>query len=297
MLPTCYISAAPGIDIAALREVLHQKGLQAVLPADISSTGSTIFEKAKDLIKNADFVLAVLGHKAGNENIYIEIGIAVAYGKRIIIVAPSDFDLQLDVWSLVQVTADFERTEALGFAVDQLLAAPKGKRRRQTKTAKPAGKPRGVKIAAWLRSVESLKAGASNANFEDLVNDILKASGIHVVTRAKDPDAGPDFAIWLPELDTILGNPILIEIKKSLSGRADVTTAVNKITNYMTRSNSRFALLLYLEGPSTDVAQSEARTYQVLLLRLPELIESLKNESFSSHIRRLRNKLVHGQTA
>ena len=292
---TCFISAAPGIDITALRSILHRKGIGSLFPFDIPDAGLTLFEKAKELIKNADLFLAVLGSESANRNSYIEIGIAVGYGKKILIVAPPEFALPSDVWGLVQVTADFERSEAVSFAIDQLLAAPKTEKRRAAKTAKPESTPLGVKAEALLEDIRSLGVHATHSDVERIVSDLLQSSGINVVTPAKDPVTGPDFAIWSPELSTILGNPILIEVKKSLRKRADIAIVTKQVTQYMGRTNSRYALILYLEGLPSDVVQREAGAYQLLFLRLPDFLESLKSETFFAHVRRRRNEIVHGR--
>lgn len=291
----CFISAAPGIDITAIKNILHAKGISYSFPAEIPDLGLTLFDKAKELIKSSDLFLAVLGKESANRNTYIEIGIAVGYGKKILIVSASEFAFPSDVWGLVQVTADFERTEAVSFAIDQLVAAPKAEKRRPAMTMKLEPTPLGVKAENFHRTLRNLGALAMPADIERIVADVLRSSGIQVITEAKDSITGPDFAIWSPELSTILGNPILIEVKKSLRRRADIMAVKKQVTQYMSRSNSRYALILYVEGPPSDKVQREAGTYHLLFFRLPDLLESLEDETFFEHVRRRRNEIVHGR--
>lgn len=294
-MKSCYISAGLGVNLSSIREVLLKKGLEAMIPAAIPSHGFNVLEKVKALIKEADLFLAVLDTESKNRNTYIEIGMAVAFGKRILIIAPPDFDVPSDVWSLVQITSKFELTEAVDFNIDQLLAAPGPRRKNIVKTEPPETKPLGETASLLLQKVALVGSSAGHRVLEDMVDQILTESGIQVLTRSKNSDCGPDLAIWSSDLGTILGNPILIELKTSLARKSDITKTVNQVIGYISRSNSRYALVLYLRGLPPEKAQELSNSCKVLFIKIHDLLDSLRNESFASYVLRRRNAIVHGE--
>lgn len=293
---TCFISAPAGVNLVKIKSILKEKGLEFVHPSEIPSAGQSISEKISKLISQADLFIAVFDNELSNDNIFFELGLAVAQKKQIIILAPSNFELPSDLAGFLYLKIDADNIEALGFTVDQLLAAP-FKRTKKRQVTKPLhiSKPIKFGIIELRNKLKSIDSRIAGYELENFVGDILKESGISIIKQSDRPDFGADFAIWSDDLSGILGNPILIEIKKSIKSASQVKKVTNQLLRYMDKSNSRSALVLYLEGLSSYEAQSTARLFNIIFFKLDEFIEQLQDKSFADTVRKRRNIIAHGR--
>ena len=293
---TCFISAPAGVNLVKIKSILKEKGLEFIHPSEIPSSGQSISEKISKLISQADLFIAVFDNELSNDNIFFEVGLAVAQKKQIIILAPSNFELPSDLSGFLYLKIDADNIEALGFTVDQLLAAPfKRTKKRQVKKPLHISKPIGLGIIELRNKLKSLDYKIAGYKLENFVGDILKESGISIIKQSDRPDFGADFAIWSDDLSGILGNPILIQIKKSIKSASQVKKVANQLLRYMDKSNSRSALVLYLEGLSSYEAQSTARLFNIIFFKLDEFIEQLQDKSFADTVRKRRNIIAHGR--
>ena len=293
-MATCFISAAAGINTLEIKQVLLQKGLDPIQSSEIPSLGQTVFEKISDLIRRADLFIAIFDNKLSNQNTFVELGIAVAHKKRILTISPPGFNLPFNLSGILRISSDPQENEAIRFAIDQLSHAPKPTKP-QPKKAGTLGKALGNKSDDFLDRLKSLETKPRGIELARMVYDILEESGISVIAQSTRGQKGTDFAIWSDELGTILGNPILVEVKQSLKNEIAARRTSNQILRYMEKSNSRSALILYLKGLPPDAAQRAASSLQIIFVRIPELVDCLKTESFEHHIRTRRNLIAHGR--
>lgn len=292
---TCFISAPAGVNLIKIKSILNEKGLEFIHPSEIPSSGQSISEKISKLISQADFFIAVFDNELPNGNICFELGLAVAQKKQIIILATSNFELPSDLAGFLYLKIDADNIEALGFTVDQLLAVPfKRAKKRQIKKPSQISKPIGYGILELRNRLKSLDSRIAGYELENFVGEILKESGISIIKQSNRPDFGADFAIWSDDLSTILGNPILIEIKKSIKNASQVKKVTNQLLSHMDKSNSRSALVLYLEGLPSYEAQSAVHLFNIIFFKLEEFIEQLQEKGFADTVRTRRNIIAHG---
>ena len=159
-------------------------------------------------------------------------------------------------------------------------------------------KPVGFGVIELRNRLKSLDSRIAGHELENFVGDILKESGISIIKQSNRPefgaDFGADFAIWSDDLSSILGTPILIEIKRSIKSASQVKKVTDQLLRYMNKSNSRSALVLYLEGLPSSEAQTTAHLFNIIFFQLEEFIEQLQENSFADIIRIRRNIIAHG---
>ncbi len=107
-------------------------------------------------------------------------------------------------------------------------------------------------------------------------------------------DIEANFAIWSNDLGALLGNPILIEIKRDIKNHSQVQQVTNRLHSYMQKSNSKSALVLYLEGLSSSKVQELAKNFNILFFQIGDIIEQLQDRSFADTVRKHRNIIAHG---
>lgn len=293
---TCFVSAPAGVNLSRIRQLLLEKGLELLHPSQIAAYGQSISEKVSELISQADLFLAVFDKSYESGNTFFELGLAVAQKKQIIVLSPPNFALPSDLTGFLFLIAGADNIEALGFAIDQLLEAPiiKKKKRRSKKSLLLTKLPP-LKPIHLLEKYNLLSPNVTGYKLESFIAEMLEESGISIIKQSERPDYGADLAIWSDELGSILGNPILIEIKKSLKSHKQVKQITNHLTGYLRKTNSRSVLVLYLEGLPSREAQNIAQVFNILFFQIGEFVQQLQDRSFVDVIRTRRNIVAHGE--
>src|SRR6266699_3553891 len=127
----CYISAPLNTDLKALEKLLIERQIQPIVSADLSSEALTLLGGIVNVIATADLFIAFLSEEQNNANVYLELGIALGMGCRILIIASPDRPLKVDIAELPAVRTDISNHEAIGLMLDQVLLSPPRKFRAQ----------------------------------------------------------------------------------------------------------------------------------------------------------------------
>jgi hypothetical protein len=243
-------------------------------------------------ISRADLVIGVVPSARQAPWVLFELGQASALGRRIVLItSPKADPIPFSLHQFVTLRIDLNNLEAIGFALDQLMVAPEPAKERRTLSKSATGL--GPKADVLITQLERSLAAGSWAAVEQVVAEALRASGADVVATSAERDVGADFAVWSDVLEPFVGNPLLIEVKTKLTSKTAATHALRQLASYMGASGSRWALLLYGEGPQEQVEQARQHP-NVLILSLRSLLEGLRTQSFPELIRDLRNRRVHG---
>jgi hypothetical protein len=292
---SCYLVSSLSTDVGPLRAALQNRGIRVSL-ADQLPPGVAIAEGIRDQIRDADFVIGVLGKVQFDANVFYEIGVAHGLDKRIILFATdTEQKLPFDIEHHYVVRSPLTNSIAIEFAIEQILNAPPlPNAKRRPSPPKERVKPLGERATKFLRRLNELPKSGSARRLEDLVNDLLNSCGVNVVTEAATKEIVADFAVWSDELDPILGNPLIVELKRTIRGTSDVTNAGQQLGRYLAQSGGLWGLLLYQNGIDPDHPAWVQLPPTVIAMRLDYLIRQLRTRSFTDVIRDRRNLLVHG---
>jgi hypothetical protein len=294
---TCYVAAHINSDLQAIEELLLERQLQPMVSADLSSTATTFLEGVIYAISNADLFLAVLSSKQQNDNIYIELGIAIAKGRRILILAPLDVPVMLDIAEIPAIRTDVTNRNAISFMLDQVLAAPPRKYRPHSPVpATQKGQPIGELANELLEELEVSGEDVREDKIVQLVMLALQNSGNSTLEHNPlladgKPDRRADLIVWSDELGPWIGNPLIIEVKRTLK---EPRSAVEQVLGYLQISQTRSALILYANKAASIANLSSISPPNVFFLDVHELLTAMRTKSFAKVMIDLRNRLVHG---
>ena len=295
---TCFVSAPAGVNLTTIKQILLERNIEFVLPSETLTHGQSISEKINRLISRCDIFLAVFDDIHESRNILFELGLAVGLKKQIIILASPSFSLPSDLSGFLVLRVTKDNLDALGFSLDQMLVATrKILKERDTKkydNSIIAKKPISKKISELKNKLNRLEAKVAGYKLEGFVADLLREGGISVIQQSERSDTGVDFAIWSDELDAILGNPILIQIKRTIRDRDQALQVTNQLTSHIEKSNSKSVIVLYLEGMPSNKIQEVANKFNILFFRLGDIVEQLQNNTFAEIIGIRRNIIAHG---
>jgi hypothetical protein len=248
-------------------------------------------------LSQADLVIGVIPTGRESQGVFFELGQASALGRRIVVIAPSrtePFPFQLHQFLVLRVELDNQ--EAIGFALDQLLSAPHRQERDQVPQP-PHLAVLGAKADHLIVALERSLAAQDWLATEKIVADALRSSGADVVATSRTRDIGADFAVWSDVLEPFVGNPLLIEVKARIRGKAEANRATRLLSSYLGASGSRWGLLLYGDGPDPEGPEWAGSLPNVLVLPLRSFLEILRTRAFPELVRDLRNRRVHGSSS
>jgi len=293
---TCFISAPAGTNLEVLRALLERRGLRVLIPQDLSVGADWASEIQKQLSK-ADLVIGVITADRQSPWVLFELGQASALGRRIVLItSPKADPIPFSLHQFLVIRTDLNNEDAIGFALDQVLSAPEPSYKKASINLKPfAGL--GTKSDNLIKNLDRSLATNDWRSLERVVEDALRLSGADVVTPSPTHDVGADIAVWSDVLEPFVGNPLLIEVKGRLKGKTDATRAIKQLASYIGTSGSRWALLLYGDGPDLEGQSIASTVPNVLVLSLRTLLESLRTRAFPEIVRDLRNRRVHGASS
>jgi hypothetical protein len=292
-MKTCFVSAPQGTALGTLQDSLLAHGLEPLIPEQLSA-GTDLASEIQRQMQLADLVVAVLPTAQQSNWVLFELGQASALGKRILVIAPPDsMSLPAAMHRMLVLQTAADNRQAIDFALDQVLSAP----------AQPGVASErkvfvsfglGAESDLFLSRIEESLRDAKPVEFERVMYEAIKQSGTDVVVESPQPDRGADFVVWSDVLDAFVGNPLPIEAKLTVQSPAIAKRSLQQLSSYMQASNSRWAVLLYGDGPRPDDPFWADCPPNVLLLPARSLIEALRTRAFPEVIRDLRNRRVHG---
>jgi hypothetical protein len=294
LIKTCFISAPLGADLGVLRAALEARGVRVLVPKELA-VGADWVSEIRNEISHADLVIGIVPSARQAPWVLFELGQASALDRRIVLItSPKAEPVPFSLHQVVTLRIDLDNTEAIEFALDQVMSAPplgRDRRPASSQTFALGGKADTL-IAKLRRSL----ADANFAEVEAVVAEALRDSGTDAIASSTGHDVGADFAVWSDVLEPFVGNPLLIEVKAKLTSKTAASKAFRQLATYMDKSGSRWALLLYGEGPR-DEKELSSSLPNVLVLSVQSLLENLRTQSFPELVRDLRNRRVHGATS
>ncbi|CAG9183879.1 toll/interleukin-1 receptor domain-containing protein [Cupriavidus pinatubonensis] len=291
----CFISAPIGLDLSVLQRALKARNVKVLVPQGLK-VGSDWVEEVRAQITQSSLAIGVLSENDHSPWVFFELGIASALGCRILLISPPGTDpIPLSSQHVLVLRVAPDNEEAIGFALDQILSAPD----RKTTDMSPQRRPSlglGEKVDPLLRALDRSLAENNWKGVEDVVFEALNSTGADVVVTSPTRDKGADFAVWSDVLESLVGNPLLIEVKSRIVRREDAARMTQKLARYVSASSAHWGMLLYGEGPNPDSDWWSKTSPNILVLPLRNFLESLRSRTFPELIRDLRNRRVHGMS-
>jgi hypothetical protein len=283
-VPRLYVSAPSDLDLRPLLDGLKRRGADPYVLSDVAPLGAEIAQSLRFAISQADRVLVVLTDKSAL-NPVLEAGIAIALGKPLLIIAAPGSSIPSDLQGQLFAQARPDDLDAINYALDH-AEAPAAPSAHRGSVPKPTGQALGRDRANQLLATLDLSGEhPTERSYVDVLLEAVEASrGVGAVSA----DPGFDLGVWSDDLDAIGGNPLLVEIKRSLT-----PGAVDQVLRALdAHPIARLALLVYTE-PSSRAVRAEAR-FPVLVISFQQLLERMASESFAEVVRDLRNRSAHG---
>lgn len=254
------------------------------------------FQRAiKDSIKGCDFMIIV--YSDANPNVAFEAGIGVSLNKPIISIV-SEQECHPDfLFESTYVYALPEEIDKIEFNLNIFLDKIKPKIKSEPIKVKKSNFNTGGypnyydKILSWYQDINN----STERDYELLFKQILELYKFNVIQNKFDSNIKllTDFCIWSDELNNVIGNPILIEIKKEIN-RKNVDSIKESVTNLL-NNNSAESCLVFYESLINITKNDLPNSSKFLFIQISDFIEKFKTCDFNESIRKVRNEIAHNQ--
>jgi hypothetical protein len=290
-MKTCFISAPVNVDLSVLRSVLRSKGIKPVLPFELEITGANFREQIEKAIRHADFLVAVLTGDMGNSNVFFELGYAWAKRKRVVLIQSRDVELPANLSGFPMLRVEPNDREKLASLLDQFLNQQKPTKSRTQELDKT--RPLSTRAKDLTQHLKDLGDRATHKEFENVLLTAFRASGIKALAEPQSKDRRYDLALWLDELQYVVGNPVLVELETRLS-RTGAKAVKRQFLERADREVGKALLVVFLDGPETQICAESTGSPLVLFIPVARLLSELEQRSLGDFVRAERNKLAHG---
>jgi len=294
----CLMVAPHAADLSTVRRLLQDRGIEPRALSTMPPVGATVLDQVRTALAQADVVVFVLTTPHISPNMYVEMGLALGLNKRLLIFAPAGItDTPSDLRGLLVVTAPLDDEEAIGFSLDQLLAAPPRsvvalKAPASVASGRPLAHAADVLIERAERLKESVGRRSTEGNvheeFEQIVTAALEESNVAPIVASRT-QGQPDLAVWVDELDSLGLNPLIIELKLRLDAPAAIAETTTQARGYIRDFRAQAILIVYVIGPRSDDVPMPLPG-AVVSISLIALLKEMRTQSFGIVLRDALNK-------
>lgn len=252
------------------------------------------FQKAiKDAISACDFV--VIFYTSSNPNIAFEAGIAFSINKPIFAIVSETRNHPDFLFDSTYVRALPNELDKIEFNLKIFLNKIKpSKKTFSIKSNKYYGGGFPNFYNEIFRNYNQLNKN-SETSYELFFKDIFEKYNLNVVQNKLDNKTNfyTDFCIWSDQLSNVLGNPILVEIKKEINFNS--INKLQKTIEKLIENNAAESCLIFYDDLIGLSKKELPNTSKYLFIQISDFIEKLADKDFNDSIRIIRNEIVHNQ--
>jgi hypothetical protein len=281
--------ASSQADAAEVQKAMQHFDLDSTTLELDAMPGSTWVESLHRCVKDADIVIGIMGDRQKDTNVFFELGVASALNKPTLLFITPDYPIDLIPPSgIPYLRMDLRSEDAVKFGLKQALSLSPRDRIHQPSVGfktRPIG-PVADQLLAKLPQT-------SPREFEDLIYDAMKASGVRTIARGKEAeDMGVDFAVWSSDLEPTISNPLLIECKSSLRDQSSLNEAIGRMVRALEAIHNGCGIVLYKEAGKGPKAAP--RSLPVVFVSADEFINGLRDTGLAEYVLKLRNTVLYG---
>lgn len=291
-----FLSHPVRTDTSVIRRLLEREGVSVRSDEDVEP-GANVRASLIEGMQKADAVVAVLGDRLKNSNVFYQMGLADAMGKPVLVVSIGALDPVSDLALFPYLRARPDDEEALRFGLAHFIRAPHhGSKHERDYTT--ATKPIGELVDGFIARLHR-DPSIREDELVSIIATAIRESGVDtqasVPHRASAEEIPADIAVWSDELESFVGNPLPIEVRSSVMTAHEAEGAAKNLMRAITGAKVRWGLILFLKA--TADAKGVLSKYPVLAMSIEDFLEAMRNRSFGRIVADLRNRAVHGVSA
>lgn len=289
----CFIIAPVDVDTSVLRSALEQRNIKWVDAAS-AEPGSSILDTIESAIRHANFVCVVIPQGIGATNVCFELGLATGLRKPVLLFVEPGVEIPVDLASFAYVRAAHTDQGAIAFNLDAFLEHSLQRPKARQRVSRP--RPKEINID-WARdkvvTLEQMPPSMAAEALEELVVSLFEQMGAVVIRQPSKAKLGVDMALWLDEVQSSLGNPLLVEVKLGRLTESRVIEVEEQLRNYISKTHARAGLLVYLDREGQRFMRVRPSWPLVFRFDVRDLIELSSRGELVKTLLAERNRAAH----
>lgn len=291
----CYISRTFDTDLKIL-DILYQaidnQNIKRIDSFDEIVVSSKITDSLINNISAADFIIAVLTKES--PNIIFELGIATGIKKPIFMVIGEGLQVPYNLSDVTTIRINNNLSENIKLPLKHFVRSLK-KNKPANKKEKTETKFNSDLSSKFLMDLEAVRKVGNGLDFEYLVDKFFKSISNQYATSSglKTKDDGYDFALWIDELEGIVCNPVLFELKFGGINNKIIEGSVLKLLQH-TNNSSQIAFILYCDKNKKKILSTPA-SIPIIALDIEVFMLKVFESNLSEAILYFRNSIAHGK--
>lgn len=285
--------------IGHVSRAIEEAGFEAFTSYDLPAAAPHA-RALLDELPEVSLAIFVVNNQRQALNSSVELGIALAVGLPIVILAGPEAELPDIARRLPVLRVDVDDPDGLKRVLAAVSEVSSAVNLAPPGASKPPKEDARRLLDDWnngpARQLESRShpgGERSEAIAEWIVADVFRSAGIRAVREPGGGRAGTDFVVWDREMEPFVGSPLLVEVVGGSWSPRRLDLKIRELTEYLAQLGSRRWALLILAADSDEPLVSEHEHAPVLVISLEDLLKRLQKESFADIVRMLRNERVH----
>jgi hypothetical protein len=278
-------------DISDITGLLKESGVEVFDSMSDMEYGSSLQDSVNSAIAECDFVFLV--YSSSNPHLAFEAGMAVSQRKPIFAVISERKEDPAFLFDSTYVHALPTEKEKIKFNLTIFLDKIK---RKQNLNLKKDIKFYGGGFPNFYPEIMEKYNDLNRENGESLemfFKYIFQLYGLNVIQKDLNSRVKftTDFCIWSDNLTNILGNPILIEIKKEIN-KSNLKLLNDTLQGGFSNYPAESCIVFYdrLQGLDKRMLPNSSKC---LYIQISDFIEKLDNRDFNAAVKQVRNEIVH----
>ncbi|WDZ72242.1 hypothetical protein PWW31_15395 [Vibrio harveyi] len=248
-MKSCYISIPRKSWAVELADELQSRNIRAVFATDVSEFEGSFASTVASIIKSCDVTLCIADDDESLKTVLFEAGIAFGIGKKVLFTTSYDAgSIPINYSEFPIIRLDSSHYKEIANYVEEVLKYGKRPTLRKKYNFTPS-KPIELYSQRYIQSLREiservnsgLDKGRSARDFEKLIAEAIRKSGVNIVSEFRSRQYRPDIAIWSDELTSIGANPLIVEVKSRINSISDLNKASEKLNHYIYEANSMYS--------------------------------------------------------
>ncbi|WP_145050753.1 toll/interleukin-1 receptor domain-containing protein [Paenibacillus xylanexedens] len=276
-----------------VRAILLHNGVDPIDAFDISIEDS-VLDEIQYKIKKCDIFVAIVTNFS--PKVFYEIGIAKGLNKSIFVVLSKDLNVYPSFLNdFLYVKANLNDEENIDFAFKQLLKNQSKQRSKANKKKKKYSHDTILDFPReWKSDLKRIRENGTPLDLEKYIAGIFDS--LRTTSKMVEQDKGVDFALWLDDINFILGNPVLIEAKYGNITSDMLKSGEYQLLHHLIKTKSRVGLLFYLDKTGKRFSLGSSLSPLMIRVDLEDFLSEVeKNGSITKTILDKRNAMAHGK--
>lgn len=296
-----FISYTGDQPVVAISQAIEDRGFSPFSSFDVPA-GHSHLSALQEALGRAQFAVFLIGGQDEALNASVELGVALAVGLPLLIVADHDVQLPEVAAGLPVVRSELGDRVVLNAALGAIqdLARPDDDPAEAAKS--PTLGHRSTDLLARIdrlsgepRCIDGRRTGLPEVDAQEILATAFREADLRVVAEPSGQFSRADFVVWDKSLEPFMAAPLLVEVVGGGWSLRRLDLKIRQLDEYVRQlPPGRWAMLVLSEDPvDPESLRDLVAEHRVLVIGLPALLERMRDERFADVVRMLRNQRVH----